>query len=276
MRKTNKQKGITLVALVITIVLLLILAGITISSLTQTSLFAKANEAKEKTEEAKLRENTILNGFAEGIEEIVGGSEETTYTAYTRGQTVTVEDKDGVEQSFYVLHDSSSSESTVTLLAKKNIGVKEDDTQTYLKQSDDATTTLFSETGGWTRGDDLNEYNNGSLKTDGSSAVYYAVQYGEKFEVGAGRLMTVEEAYDITELSSTGGISRPDWIKETDYWLGTAYSANDGLAFVYIIDKDISNGSLGYDINTDKNGYGVRPVIKISKSLHKSLRIIRD
>ena len=48
-----KNKGITLVALVITIIILLILAGITISSLTNTGIFKKAREAKEKTQQAE-------------------------------------------------------------------------------------------------------------------------------------------------------------------------------------------------------------------------------
>ena len=37
----NSQSGITLVALVVTIIILLILAGISISALTQTGLFEK-------------------------------------------------------------------------------------------------------------------------------------------------------------------------------------------------------------------------------------------
>ena len=67
MRKTNKQNGITLVALVITIIILLILAGIAISSLTQTGLFSKAQEAKQKTEEKTEEENTILNEYEKWI-----------------------------------------------------------------------------------------------------------------------------------------------------------------------------------------------------------------
>ena len=63
MRRTNKQSGITLVALVITIIILLILAGIAISSLTQTGLFSKAQEAKQKTEEKTEEENTTLNEY---------------------------------------------------------------------------------------------------------------------------------------------------------------------------------------------------------------------
>ncbi len=42
--KLNKNKGITLVALVITIIILLILAGIAINSLTNSGLLTKAGE----------------------------------------------------------------------------------------------------------------------------------------------------------------------------------------------------------------------------------------
>ena len=67
MRRTNNQKGITLIALVITIIILLILAGIAISSLTQTGLFSKAQEAKQKTEEKAEEENTTLNEYEKWI-----------------------------------------------------------------------------------------------------------------------------------------------------------------------------------------------------------------
>ena len=49
----NKRKGITLVALVITIIILLILAGISILALTNQGLFKNAQKAKETTEEAQ-------------------------------------------------------------------------------------------------------------------------------------------------------------------------------------------------------------------------------
>lgn len=58
-----KNKGITLVALVITIIILLILAGITISSLTNTGIFKKAREAKEKTQQAEINQEKILDEY---------------------------------------------------------------------------------------------------------------------------------------------------------------------------------------------------------------------
>ena len=50
-REFKNQKGITLIALVITIVVLLILAGITIATLTgDNGIITRANDAKTNTE----------------------------------------------------------------------------------------------------------------------------------------------------------------------------------------------------------------------------------
>ena len=65
----KSEKGITLVALVITIVLLLILAGISISSLTNTGIFAKAKEAKEKSENAEKEQNKILDNYEKKVDQ---------------------------------------------------------------------------------------------------------------------------------------------------------------------------------------------------------------
>lgn len=56
----RKDKGITLIALIITIIILLILAGISISALTNTGLFAKAQQAKETTNKAQIKEEVEL------------------------------------------------------------------------------------------------------------------------------------------------------------------------------------------------------------------------
>jgi len=57
----NKQKGVTLIALVVTIVVLLILAGVTIATLTgDNGLITKAQESKFKTEIKELQEEYDL------------------------------------------------------------------------------------------------------------------------------------------------------------------------------------------------------------------------
>ena len=59
----KKNKGITLVALVVTIVVLLILAGISIAALTNTGIFQKAKDAKQKSEEATQNEESLLTEY---------------------------------------------------------------------------------------------------------------------------------------------------------------------------------------------------------------------
>ena len=61
LRKENK--GITLVALVITIIILLILAGISISALTNTGIFEKTKDAKEKSEVAEKQQSETLDSY---------------------------------------------------------------------------------------------------------------------------------------------------------------------------------------------------------------------
>ena len=67
MKKTKEQLGITLVALVITIIILLILATISIQSLTNTGLFKRAQEARNATENAELEQQTRLNEYENAL-----------------------------------------------------------------------------------------------------------------------------------------------------------------------------------------------------------------
>ncbi len=76
---SKKQSGITLVALVVTIVVLLILAGITIMyTMGENSIFKKAQEAKNKTEEAIKNEQEYMNLIDNIINEYTNGMENPT------------------------------------------------------------------------------------------------------------------------------------------------------------------------------------------------------
>ena len=59
-KKQKQQKGITLVALVLTIIVLLILSGISIQALTNTGIFGRAQEAKKQSEIANIKEQIQL------------------------------------------------------------------------------------------------------------------------------------------------------------------------------------------------------------------------
>ena len=80
MEKIINNKGITLVALVITIIILLILAGISIQAITNTGLFANAKKAKEKSMEGQLKEEISLAIQSIQTEEIYKGNSITLET----------------------------------------------------------------------------------------------------------------------------------------------------------------------------------------------------
>ncbi len=65
----KNTKGITLVALVITIIILLILAGISIQVITQTNLFNKTEQAKGEMNNAQKKENETLSSYTDRINE---------------------------------------------------------------------------------------------------------------------------------------------------------------------------------------------------------------
>ena len=151
MKKRNK--GITLIALVITIIVLLILAGVTIATLTgENGILTRAGEAKEKTGQASAEEQVQLavtgsigtNGEIENgslkdnlnqIEKISGVPEEITDKSYPL--VVTVEEKysyvinkdgtigeavtrEGIQVGDYVNYTYGTKEEGYRLLAKES------------------------------------------------------------------------------------------------------------------------------------------------------------
>lgn len=76
------QKGITLVALVITIIVMLILVVVTVTIAADGGLFSTARKAANETNEAAAKEKEIADGMINGknFEAIAKGEEETTGT----------------------------------------------------------------------------------------------------------------------------------------------------------------------------------------------------
>ncbi len=71
----NNTKGITLVALAITIIILLILATISIQSLTNTGLFKNAQKAKDETQNAAENQAKLLNEYEDELNKYISGNE---------------------------------------------------------------------------------------------------------------------------------------------------------------------------------------------------------
>ena len=92
--KMKNQSGITLVALVVTIVVLLILAGVSINLvLGENGLITQAKEAREQTKSAEVNEKSQMDSASDFISETVNNTElpQTNETKpYMPGDTFTV------------------------------------------------------------------------------------------------------------------------------------------------------------------------------------------
>ena len=128
----NEKKGITLIALVITIVILLILAGIRIATLSgDNGLFTSAKEAKRKTINAQNEENTILSKYLEEIDKNLAEGEE------TEGDNLLI---NKVKVGDYIKY-------TPNTASTENINAMITELGTYSGSADNTTSTLIQETG---------------------------------------------------------------------------------------------------------------------------------
>ena len=83
-QNTYNSRGITLIALVVTIIVLIILAGVSINLvLGDNGIITKAKQAKTETEQAKLNEEIAMNELMEQWEDIAGGNGGTTTPTIT-------------------------------------------------------------------------------------------------------------------------------------------------------------------------------------------------
>ena len=99
--KIKKEKGITLIALTITIIVLLILAGITIATISgDNGILQNAARAKEETEQAEKDEKKKLGDMEDTINEYVTGIEIEQVTDSKPGELET----DETDSNTYIIN----------------------------------------------------------------------------------------------------------------------------------------------------------------------------
>lgn len=114
-RKAKEEKGITLIALVITIIVLLILAGVTIATLTgDNGILTQAGKAKEETRGASVEEakdlwkinqkadNYTENGTAETLEELINNLVNQKLLTEDEKDQILGNDSKGIEATYKV------------------------------------------------------------------------------------------------------------------------------------------------------------------------------
>ena len=123
----RKEKGITLVALVVTVVILLILAGVSLNLiLGDQGLIRKANEGRTNYTNASKEEQALLDYLSDQLDEYAGSSEEIpdTETITSNGVLIGGLEDDGFFEyggKYYkVTYNSSDDSYTSELFAESN------------------------------------------------------------------------------------------------------------------------------------------------------------
>ena len=307
MKKLEKQNGITLIALIITIIVMLILVGVTVSVALNGGLFDTSKTATTQTQ-LELEKEALLSSVVGAIKtdgtvdftkldadlptnEWRGSNGTYTspkgnifivdengriekgsikYTPYSIGDEVTVKG-----ESFFVIEESDETEDKVVLLAKDCI----------------AENVAFSSENYWGSGTGYNivepepslDSVTGKLTLPESHiAAKLAFDYGVELG-GTGRLLTYNEANNLVNMNSYienivyGKYEESDGLR---YWLASPYS-NDSVYILNGKGYDMSGywGSNGYFKNAkystvlSLSDFGVRPVIEISKD---SVEMVKD
>ena len=288
MKKTNlrKSNGITLIALVITIIVLLILAGVAIAMLSgENGILKKAAEAKEKTAEGKRDEATkmsqyegILNNYAgkkwslksNESGELVGVTDGTTtiklgatinYDPYTGVdkdylKATTPKTRNGFKDQTFEINNNEEGKQKLTW---KVLGV-DDNGQIIImpteniKDKDGNTEKLYLGNSLWYE-EDEEKYQANLDETINSSKL--AIQYGVE-EInkvcslyGFGKGATSARSVTGDDINKLTGFKKEDFGKGSyvEYGIEVEYSMHDdGYVYSYIISKGASQKlSSGYN-----------------------------
>jgi prepilin-type N-terminal cleavage/methylation domain-containing protein len=214
-----------------------------------------------------------------------GSDKSPTYTAYTVGNQVTY---NGVD--YYVIKDSGTKESTVTLLKAEPLSVQE--VNTYgaghvNRYTSSSVGTAYNSNGYG----GMQYYSSSTCGYNGSSWVYdgcttnyaqseikYVVDAWKNAKAPAAteaRLITFDELKDNLgyELIDNGSVqlwsptdSTPSWVYNSNYWYWTSTQYNDSSSIVWFVSDNGSLGNSGVSNLVTGGDSVVRPVITISKS----------
>ena len=187
MEKTRKNKGITLVALVITIIILLILAGISIQAITNTGLFENAKKAQEQSEISEDMETIKLENSSYTIEQTTN-TEKKTFLEY-------------LDEKGYIVNYENESKTigTVTLNGREyEINTEEGFTIKYIGKADGTAMLMprFSKVEAVVEGSTIKVNVELKKSTEEGTKIKYSIQKENKTEI-------IKESEKISDLTYT-------------------------------------------------------------------------
>ena len=211
-QKLKNERGITLVALVITIIVLLILAGVTLSMVMgESGIFGKANSAKGKTQLSNAEETIKLAVLENKVKSVSGD------VALTNDQLKEEIAKKLTEQGYTV------SGSTVTYYGDKTI-----DIENYLEKESAITITWT-----WADTDNSGTKNVGDIVTDSTGEKFYIMSTeGDKYALLA------EKNIDTTTTMAQSDSANTIAFSGTNYW-----SSIEGITYPYNLNNTATSAN---------------------------------
>jgi len=210
-QKLKNEKGITLVALVITIIVLLILAGVTLSMVMgESGIFGKANSAKEKTQLSNAEETIKLAVLENQVNSVSGD------VALTNDQLKEEIAKKLTEQGYTV------SGSKVTYYEDKTIDIED-----YLEKESTSKITWT-----WADTDNSGTKNVGDVVTDSTGEKFYIISTeGDKYALLA------EKNIDATTMAQSDSANTIAF-SSTNYW-----SSIEGITYPYNLNNTATSAN---------------------------------
>ena len=87
MKQTKKEQAITLIALVVTLVILIILAAVSINMvLGNQGIFKKAQQSANSMHDAEINTQAGFNSMTEELEKVIGNQEESNIPPETKSE----------------------------------------------------------------------------------------------------------------------------------------------------------------------------------------------
>lgn len=183
----GNKRGITLVALVITIIILLILAGVSIQAITNTGLFENAKKAQEQSEISEDMETIKLENSSYTIEQTTS-TEKKTFLEY-------------LDEKGYIVNYENESKTigTVTLNGREyKINTEEGFTIKYIGKADGTAMLMprFSKVEAVVEGSTIKVNVELKKSTEEGTKIKYSIQKENKTEI-------IKESEKISDLTYT-------------------------------------------------------------------------
>ena len=285
MKKIKNEKGITLVALVVTIVVLIILAGISINLvLGDNGIITIAQKAKENIELAKIEEETQLNELYTQLEIDDTSSSGTTYDAIAKITEFKTAITNAIEEAGGVKPDTTAG---TTVFADSIKGIVKEVTKNATATAEDiaegktawvngdlVTGTIVSEidtmlytsgtegklTGGWTTLSSSKETNYGSggntpsisVQSKGNFYLYFGDSGSSVYGYGGFKTNNYIDLSNYSVLKIKGTVnssSDNDWVK------GFYLNLYDGQNYTTIYKTISLSGTKEIDISNYNGNY---------------------